>query len=1139
MARNLGSLTVDLILKMGGFKQGMDEAARATDDANKKLRGLARDGQQLAAALANPFEKLQASVKAYDELLKAGAITQETYTRAVQAAGETFAQSDAATLKHNATLAEGAKLTQSLLTPTEKYEQELKRLDTLLKEGAISQETHNRAVARAQTGLKQASAGVESFGSTILAANRLLLGFGVGFTAVGILSELKRAAAEAIEFGDTIDKLSTKTGIGSETLTELAYAAKQADIPLEALGVSFKKMQVAIAEAGAGGKEQLATFKALGIEFDTIKNLSADDAFELIAEQIHRLGDEAQQNLAATRLFGKSGAELLPLFKDGAAGVRALREEAQKLGLTLSNEQVSGLADLDNAVKRLSASYDALTRQLVGSVAPEIATFFQSITFALAQSKKDSYDARTALEAIFGAVADHGIFTSFADLQAEVEKSGKSVVNLTILKEAFFAAVKKNGLTADFGDVIDEARRLQLEFEHLQKVADASAPLGSNRRTQAVSRAPAPVGFQPEPEKPKTEGLTEAQRELKAAREQVEAFTQSLIEQRETLNLTDAETLKYSITQGDLAKALEKLGPAGEQAREQLLGLADALGKETATKAINDQIAALKEQAATIGLTEDQAFEYSLTQGDLAKQIAATGGDIQAQTQALREQHDQLVANQKAAAAREEAKQIFDETRTSAEKYAAELDHLHEIATQTGLDQETVGRRLADLAAEFHDTGDASKDFQAALADLKAQLSTGLIDPATFDAAKAELLRKAAEAGGETGKTFKDEAQRQSQGIFANFLDELAQGKLTNIVSAFGDMFRQIAAQALAARLADKLFNGVDGWLSKLGGLFGGSGAAGGIFGSIGKFFGFARGGYTGDGAQPRSLYRSVRAAFAEGGYTGGAEPLAAVARLGIAAPGYTGDGGKYEPAGFVRTQSYVLPKERVQEPGAKSFLADFNRRGMQALRDPDALHRWMQDRAPAFPRMTARLRSAAEAPGGIVHRAEHIVPPEQVRQPGALTFLREFHVRGMSAVRDVVHRLQVSRERWPSRQVAHGYAAGGLVRTAGPGLARAAAADRVSLPALFGLPAPREFAAGGLVPSYAIGGSVLNVNYGGTPIAPNAVPKAWQSKGGDTINNLTMNVQTKDGSALSKAAGMQITAAAARGIAQANARNN
>ncbi|PTU70752.1 tape measure protein [Chromobacterium haemolyticum] len=54
----------------------------------------------------------------------------------------------------------------------------------------------------------------------------------------------------------------------------------------------------------------------------------------------------------------------------------------------------------------------------------------------------------------------------------------------------------------------------------------------------------------------------------------------------------------------------------------------------------------------------------------------------------------------------------------------------------------------------------------------------------------------------------------------------------------------------------------------------------------------------------------------------------------GFSGGGWTGPGGKYEPAGVVHGGEFVQTQERMREPGALAFMWDFHRRGMGALQD-------------------------------------------------------------------------------------------------------------------------------------------------------------------------------------------------------------
>lgn len=49
---------------------------------------------------------------------------------------------------------------------------------------------------------------------------------------------------------------------------------------------------------------------------------------------------------------------------------------------------------------------------------------------------------------------------------------------------------------------------------------------------------------------------------------------------------------------------------------------------------------------------------------------------------------------------------------------------------------------------------------------------------------------------------------------------------------------------------------------------------------------------------------------------------------IGFSGGGYTGDGGKFEPAGVVHAGEFVIRKEVTQQPGMKQYLSNLNRRG-------------------------------------------------------------------------------------------------------------------------------------------------------------------------------------------------------------------
>jgi len=223
--------------------------------------------------------------------------------------------------------------------------------------------------ARLESDMGKAVGVVERGARKITSAFKFVAGGAGG----GLLaSTLINAGREAINFGDNLNKAAIKAGVSGKAISELAYAAKLADVDLAALSTSIKKMQVSLSEAKSGAKGPTEALHALGLEVANLQGLKADQQFELIADRIAQLKDPADRTRAAVELFGKSGADLLPLFEKGAAGIREAREEAERLGLVFGDEQLKKLAEADDAIKRLDAAWQGLEVTLTAKVAPAL-----------------------------------------------------------------------------------------------------------------------------------------------------------------------------------------------------------------------------------------------------------------------------------------------------------------------------------------------------------------------------------------------------------------------------------------------------------------------------------------------------------------------------------------------------------------------------------------------------------------------------------------------------------------------------------------------------------------------------------------------------------------------------------------------
>lgn len=175
-------------------------------------------------------------------------------------------------------------------------------------------------------GLRRAQAKLRAFGTFVGG-----LGAAIAAGGTAIATPLAMMTASAAASGDELSKMADRTGASVEALSELKHAAEQSDVSFEQLGGGIKIMQKNLA---AGDK----AFAALGLNVESLLALEPDKQFEVIAERISSIQNPAERTAAAMAIFGKSGADLLPLMIGGAKGIQELRNEAKALGLQVSTK---------------------------------------------------------------------------------------------------------------------------------------------------------------------------------------------------------------------------------------------------------------------------------------------------------------------------------------------------------------------------------------------------------------------------------------------------------------------------------------------------------------------------------------------------------------------------------------------------------------------------------------------------------------------------------------------------------------------------------------------------------------------------------------------------------------------------------
>ncbi|MCC6320437.1 MAG: phage tail tape measure protein, partial [Phycisphaerales bacterium] len=224
-------------------------------------------------------------------------------------------------------------------------------------------------------GLRRAQKQLQAFGAGLRSIGTRFVGIGAAATA-GLLGTAKLFS----EMGDVLDKMSIRTGVSVEALSELGYAAELSGANLEILESGVRIMQRTLGEAAQGTSTAVEALDRLGLSAAQLAGLSPEQQFKVLADRISQVTDPTLRAAIAMEVFGKAGTKLLPLMAEGAAGIEAMQEEARRLGLTVSTETARDAAQLNDALGTLWKVLKQGVFTIGGALAPMLKDLAERIT---------------------------------------------------------------------------------------------------------------------------------------------------------------------------------------------------------------------------------------------------------------------------------------------------------------------------------------------------------------------------------------------------------------------------------------------------------------------------------------------------------------------------------------------------------------------------------------------------------------------------------------------------------------------------------------------------------------------------------------------------------------------------------------
>ena len=224
-----------------------------------------------------------------------------------------------------------------------------------LAQGKIGQEQYDaltREIVKTEAALRDAKQASLEFNTGLLQLSESTRALSAA--AGGAIVALGGLAVKAADTADELMTMSQQSGISTDELQRMKYAADLVDVSLESMVSAHAKLTKSM----AGSTE---AFDKIGVRVQMTNGQMRDsnEVFYETLTALSRVRNETERDQLAMQIFGKSANELAGIIDDGGAALRQYGQEAEQLGLVMDETTLQSLNAFNDQLDRLKAQATA------------------------------------------------------------------------------------------------------------------------------------------------------------------------------------------------------------------------------------------------------------------------------------------------------------------------------------------------------------------------------------------------------------------------------------------------------------------------------------------------------------------------------------------------------------------------------------------------------------------------------------------------------------------------------------------------------------------------------------------------------------------------------------------------------------
>lgn len=216
-----------------------------------------------------------------------------------------------------------------------------------------------------------------------------VFGKGIGVAMAAVAASVAAAATAVgaamrgmLTEADKLTKLGRAIGVPVEELSALKHAAELSGASVEQLGRLFRNVARNMQGAAQAPSAFSRALDSLGIAWRDAEGnfIRADKLMLAVADKFAQMEDGAGKTALAMKIFGEEmGPKFVSMLNQGSAGIRAMTEEAQQLGIVIDQQTGEAAERFNDALDKLKKAQTGIITQITARFAPTLAGLAESL----------------------------------------------------------------------------------------------------------------------------------------------------------------------------------------------------------------------------------------------------------------------------------------------------------------------------------------------------------------------------------------------------------------------------------------------------------------------------------------------------------------------------------------------------------------------------------------------------------------------------------------------------------------------------------------------------------------------------------------------------------------------------------------